>query len=761
MPIQARQAAQVQGSPYAVSPFEPLKFEIFEGVNTVTTRPGVDDKQAFWLDGFMPLAPRNLRTLPDIGSTFFTRSDSNTIVFFDFYVLNGVSYMVVFQSDGSATQVNMSSLATTTILPATTIAGPSITTIGTTQWNQQFLIICAAQTNGYWVWDGMVLYQAGTLSPQIVITNAGQGYSSPPAVFPVNGSGSLTSLVGIISGGFVTGVSFISPGTGFVASDHTVSFTFVGGNPTGSLGTISVSLASVATVSGSGATFGTPSMVFVGNGLSEVVAVPVVTPGSNYSNLTQIAATGGVYYPGNPAVLTPAISNGSIASVIINSGGLYYATYPPTGAVATDPNSSSFTIASVSIIAVGANYSPNAVAVLSGGSSPTRQGQLGLHIVNGSINSVAIVDRGLYGGSIAPTVSIVDTAIAAQGYAVVMPFGIQGTSVETYQGYVWLVQGAVLYNSAPGSVSDFASTNGGGNKTSASSKLRIGYTRLIAANGFLYTIADSSIDIVSGVQTSGTVATTTYSWLNADPEVGSPYPQSVMTWGRGLFLANAYGVHVMYGSEAQKISEPLDGVYNTVAGFGNVQLSSAEHLVYGRKIAINLVPIVDPVKNTQVNKLLCFDGKRWFASEQSKNISYVKHREFNSTITCFGTDGTTVFPVFNTPSAGFTKTAQTKLWDAPGGYQYDKIASRFWSIWDYNSSVTTSFTLTVDALDNRNSTTQQGYTVSGPSVTGLFRNPAQAIGQQGPLMGFTLKTNCADAQLISAMIQPEEGEYAG
>ena len=48
-----------QGNPYIpLGPTEPLMFEEFGGINTATTRPGVDDKQAYWIDGFIPLDQR-------------------------------------------------------------------------------------------------------------------------------------------------------------------------------------------------------------------------------------------------------------------------------------------------------------------------------------------------------------------------------------------------------------------------------------------------------------------------------------------------------------------------------------------------------------------------------------------------------------------------------------------------------------------------------------------------------------------------------
>ena len=50
-------AAAPEQTPYLPKgPPDPLLFEVFDGINTQTSRPGVDDKQAFWMDGWMPIS---------------------------------------------------------------------------------------------------------------------------------------------------------------------------------------------------------------------------------------------------------------------------------------------------------------------------------------------------------------------------------------------------------------------------------------------------------------------------------------------------------------------------------------------------------------------------------------------------------------------------------------------------------------------------------------------------------------------------------
>ena len=77
-----------------------------------------------------------------------------------------------------------------------------------------------------------------------------------------------------------------------------------------------------------------------------------------------------------------------------------------------------------------------------------------------------------------------------------IPTAIGGTAIETYQGRVWIANGPTITYSAPGSVYDFSSADGGGNFTSTDSFLRVSYIQLKQTNGFLYLIGDSSVNYI-------------------------------------------------------------------------------------------------------------------------------------------------------------------------------------------------------------------------------------------------------------------------
>ncbi len=372
-----------------------------------------------------------------------------------------------------------------------------------------------------------------------------------------------------------------------------------------------------------------------------------------------------------------------------------------------------------------------------------------------------------------------DTAPGGSG---TMPLAVSGTAVEVYSGRVWIANGPTVFFSAPGSLILFGSA-GGGNFTSSDSFLRVEFVELRQTNGFLYLIADSSINYISGVQTSGSPAVTTFTNQNLDPEVGTPWPGTVDVFNRNIIFANPFGAHIGYGGAVSKVSEKLDGVYNTVTNFGSFVPSAAKAIVYGKKIWILLLPIIDPISGQQVNKMFCWNGKIWWAASQRVNLQFIQHQEINSVLTAWGTDGTSIYPLFQTPSNGFTKTAQSKLWDKPG-YEYEKYVSRLFGVLKYYSNSSPNLSITVDNETNSAAkvlsfnplTIAWTNNVGAPIVwtnntsqaitwfsagTGFTIIPADAVGQNGVLIGLTIQTQAADMAIVSMKAAPLQLAYRG
>lgn len=739
----------------------PLKMEVFDGINTQATRAGVADQQLYWSENFFPIAPRNLRTLYGIGTVLYTAGGGNTVVWYDFYNLGATAYMVVFLSDGSALQVRVSDGAATTILPASTILAPAITNMGITQYGRQYLIIVANQTNGYWLWDGTLLYQSGSLGPVVTLTNPGSGYKTVPVVTASGGSGSGATFAASIAGGFVTNVVVTNPGSGYLPG-QTVTLAFSGGNSGGTGGALTAVLSS--TGGGSGATF-TVNLHQINAEFWNVSSVTVTNGGSGYSQFTTLTVVFDPQFGGSsPASIQPVISGGVITGVTVLNSGTYNSGgfTPTTSVIAYDAGA--FHVTSVTVTNPGSGYSASATAVASGGGAPVSQATLQLVLDgSGAITSVTVASGGLYGSNTPPTVTVSDPVVNATATATLMPFGVSGTDIETYQASVWVINGPTLYFTAPSSVSDFATSDGGGNRVSNDSFLKVGYIRVVNTNGFLFLIADSSINYISGVQTAGTPPTTTFTNQNADPEVGTPYPASVIKVGQNIWLANSFGIHEMNGAKAVKISDELDGVYNSVANFGGLQLSSAQATIFGKKAQLCLVRIVDPISGATVNKIFMRYGKKWFPSSQEVTLTFIASQEINSVFTAYGTDGTHIYPLFQQPSSTLLKVAQSKLWDTPVGIETTKTVGRLWGMARYYSTLSQSLVFGIDNEDNDGATYSAPstlYTVT-PSGLGTKIFSPEAVGQKGALTGMSVGTFSPDMSLIQAMISSIVHDYRG
>ena len=649
-----------------------LVFDGFEGINTKPSRPGIQPEQAWVCDGFMPFGKNNARTLYGVGSAVYNAPSGKTIVMHWFGNIGTKPICVVFLDDGGVVQVDLASptFATTTIAAAGTITSVVPTAIGVSQWGSKYIIILSTQTNGYFLWDGALLYKAGTLGPDTTITSGGYNYTSAPTATVVGGTGSGASVSVTVSNGSVSSITVTNPGTGYSAQDNTyIAFTGGGGNTT-ARGT--------AVVSG-----------------GSITSITIAAGGTGYTSTASAVVVGGTGYGAVLGTVTTVA--GAVTAVSVTAGGQAYSSSPPPTVIITDAN-----------------------------------------------NPVA------------------------RATAAPMPYGVSGSAVETFQSQVWVANGTKVLFTQPSSASSFNPALGGGAFQSYDSFLKTAFVSLRQSNGFLYLLADSSMNSISGVQTSGSPPITTFTNNNVDPQIGTSWPGSVQVFSRNIVFANSFGVHASYGGAVTKVSDALDGIYASVAGFGGLSPSSAVATIFGIHVYMLLLPILDQVTGQQTNKLMMWDGKRWWTASQEINLTWIASQEINSVLTAYGTDGASIYPLFQTPSTALTKTLQSKLFDTPG-YFFNKVASRIFYLVDYKSVSTKVVALGVD---------------NGSSNTGVFTDPSVgtltwtndrdqpiiwtnssgvailwgrqglatggfAITQPGPLIGMTLQTKAQDLTVLS------------
>ena len=706
----------------------------FGGMDQSATRIGSEDKDYWYSENFIRVGNFHLRTVWDKGNPVYTVPTGKTIVYAFFYNIGAINYVIVFLSDGTSVQVNPATGATVTVsnTPNTFYAGGQLPCCAS--WGSQYLLIANNITpNSYWVWDGAILYSSGTLGPIVVLTSSGSGYTSPPTVTAFGGEGTGATFTANIANGSVVAVVVNNPGIGYEPGDY-VQLAFSGGGTDSSA--ILEAVLSVGTIQ-------TINLLAGGSGYTS----PVVT------------ITGG---GGTGATATATESGGAVNSITVTNRGSGYTGTPTvtitdggpgTGASALailNPGS----VASVNIINGGTNFTatPTLTFMGGGGTGATATATL----TGGVITSVTVTDGGT-GYTETPAV-VVESGInnAASGTISLMPFTVSGTSIETFQQRVWLPfpnqQGQVnnagtFLVSAPESFTDFATSDGGDIYVSSSPYLRAQYYNIKQSNGYLYPFGDSSVDVISNVQTTGTPPTTTFNYQNTDPQVGTSWRDSCIPYSRSILFANPFGVYGLYGGSATKISAKMDGIFNEAIfppTVGAITPCSAIADIYSQKVFLLLMTIQDPITLAYKNALLAWDEKDWVILTQSSTLTFITTQEVNSVINAWGTDGTNLFQLFDQPSATLQKTLSSKLYGAQNE-MIEKSAMAFYVQGQDRSTNSAGLNLGI-TIDNENTSTPIPnnpiiFQAPVPKLPMFATGTGDVFGQN---LGFTLTSTSPD-----------------
>jgi hypothetical protein len=833
----------------------------FKGMNQQASRLTIDDAQAFWLENLIKIGDGNMRSVPDVGAPLLTvpAGDTRRIIYFYWFTIGLFDYVAVFFDDGSAIQIERVSGTETVI--ATPGSGvfylldsPFPATVG---WGNLYLLISNNNTkNDYWAWDGRVLYGAGTISPQVTMTATGNNYIGPPTITVFGGSGSGVVLQPVIDNGSIVALTVIAPGGGYTPGDTvqvafsgggadesailqanlqpttvnqvvvlagganftTATVGFSGGGGSGAAATANLSGGSVASVTltnpGSGYT-SAPTVSITGDGsgaqaqatlvASGVDTITVVNGGTNFFGVPTLSLRGGF---GSGATAAAILSGpGPLASVTldIGGGGTGYTAIPNvvitdggagTGATAIVSSIQGGVITGLLLTDPGDGYTSPVVTIDPPASGITATATAA--VSKGSIQSVTVDNHG--GGYTDAPAVIVQPGLngAASATLDLMPFGVSGTSIETYQSQVWVQDpyqppgaqptGGDRVSSAPDSISDFATSSGGLAETVTSRFLRRHLTAIHQANGFLYPIGDSSVNVISNVQVSGDPPTKSLTNLNTDPQTGTHWRDSVQDFDRTIMLANRFGVFGLYGGALAKVSGIIDNVFldaifpdteNPVPGQPPTPSGALANL-YNRKVYLLLMSVKDPFTRTHRPAMVAWtDGGDWSIISQSVALTFIGTQEINSDLTAWGTDGTALYPLMQTPSERIPKIWSSKLYGAQNPY-ITKLARMVYVQAENFASDTEApeFGVTIDtewgSLQSPVPTTVFPPPLAPPG-TEAYRIPAGAevppvqapvlaatAGQdmQGQQLGMTITTAAADFSILNLMLAYDDNQAA-
>lgn len=627
----------------------------FGGMNQQASRQGMEENEFFLLENFIKIGDGKLRTVWDKGTEVYTVPFGKTIVYFYFFNIGETDYVAVFLNDGTAQQYNFSTAVVTDIstLANTFYDGGQLPVCG--QWGTKYLLIANNITrNSYWIWDNDTLFSSGGLAPQVDITNSGSGYTSSPMITAYGGSGTGATFTSTVAGGGVVNIHVQNPGAGYSPGDQ-VQLAFSGGGSDSSAILQAVltagNIASVVVTNGGVSYTSSPTISFTGGGGSGatadatvvsgvITAINVTNPGAGYTSTPSVVITDG---SGSGATAVASLSPGGVASITVVNGGLGYTGTPALTIVG------------------GGGTGATAVATIA---------------TFGIISGVTVTAPGT-GYTSPPTVIVqADANRAASATVTLMPFGVSGSSLETFQQRVWLgfpnqqgqeENGGTFLVSAPGSVTDFATSDGGLIFTSTDSFLKKQYVNIKQSNGYLYPMGDSSISVISNVQTSGVPSTTSFNYQNTDPQIGVTWRDSCQDYSRTILFANPFGIFGLYGGSVTKISGKIDDIFNNAVfppTVGALTPVSSTCNLFNQKVYILLMTIKDPVTLALRNVMVGWDEKEWYLFSQNAALTFINSQEIGSDITAWGTEGTKLFPLFSTPSTAISKRISTKLYGA-------------------------------------------------------------------------------------------------
>jgi len=232
----------------------------FKGVNTKNSRTVIENGEFAWLENAMPIGFGNLRIIEGndlVNANCWTAN----VTFMGSVNIQNNEYVLGFQDDGSAQYVNLTTGAQGNIANAGTFSNSDVMI---TQWkNERALII--DPNNGYKTWDGVNLLDIGSVNnvtivnggatyaasnttvsfsapdqangiqatgeavivanavSEIIVTEAGTGYTSAPTITITGGDGNANATCTILDQNGTDVATF--SGRTWIASDRTVFYT--------------------------------------------------------------------------------------------------------------------------------------------------------------------------------------------------------------------------------------------------------------------------------------------------------------------------------------------------------------------------------------------------------------------------------------------------------------------------------------------------------------------------------------------------------
>jgi len=241
----------------------------------------------------------------------------------------------------------------------------------------------------------------------------------------------------------------------------------------------------------------------------------------------------------------------------------------------------------------------------------------------------------------------------------------KGISIAVHQGRVWIASGRAVVFSAPGSYTDFTTVNGGGAFAMNDPTLQGNIIALYERESILYIVGATSVNTIGDLTVPSGSTTPVFSNSNLQASIGTPYLRALADLQRIIFVASKAGVYALYGVNAPKVSDKLNGIlglFTTING----QLHCGVGNSLNQLIFCMLGTLTHP--NYTGPAIACFVNKKWFLCQQGANLTALCSAVVNSIPTVIGADSAgKLYKLFTDTGATMQARADTKLFsfDSP------------------------------------------------------------------------------------------------
>lgn len=282
-----------------------------------------------------------------------------------------------------------------------------------------------------------------------------------------------------------------------------------------------------------------------------------------------------------------------------------------------------------------------------------------------------------------------------------------GIDIAVCFSRVWIAQARGVIFSGVDPVNGYAASfwtvaNGAGAVGLIDPTLRSNVQRLYAQNSYLYVVGSTCINAISDlyVPAGANPPTPLFTNTNLQAIIGSTFPGSFFPMNRGLMFANNYGAWALYGVQAERISEDIDGTWQ--------YLDPSFSVSGGAAVVSNIIcsgflikRLNDPIFGSNTVIAMYFNKKWWFGNFTAVGpISFVCGGIENNQPALFGLINNKLYQLFEDNTTGPATAASSALWPMEDNLADKEVIRAGFEVTILGAAG--NFSMTVDTTNSQN-----------------------------------------------------------